>query len=387
VSDDFTNFDDAVEGDSGPIRRNLASGPVDTINWIASTERLLIGTEGAEHVAKASSLDEPLTPSAFSLRKASTIGSAAVDVLQIDTSAFFVGRSGSRLYEIAPSADGYQSADLSVLVPKLFTSPIVRTALQRFPDTRIHCVRADGKVGILLFDKLEKANCWMLYETSGEVRDVVILPGPNEIEDRVYYAVDRGAAGLCLERWNTEAECLNGVVSKLADSGVLYSGASTTSITGLGHLEGQSVCVWSAGVDLGTFTVASGAITLPSAVTSAFVGLPYTADWKSARLAIASATGNPLTQKKVLDHLGLVLENTHAQGLQYGDSFDYLDDMPQMEQGAPVVEGAVHAIYDETSFELNGAWTTDTRLCLRAQAPRAATVLAAVVSGAGHDKR
>lgn len=387
VSDDYTNFDDAEEGDSGPILRTIAMGPVDRINWILSLEQLIFGTEGAELPAKSSSFDEPLTPTAFSLKASSTIGSDAVEAVQVDSSGMYVARNGGRLMELAPDGARYVSQDLTSLNPGLFESPIVRLAAQRFPDTRLHAVRADGKVGILLFDKLEQANCWVLYETDGVVEDVCVLPGTPE--DTVYYVVKRTINSVTkryLEKWNLESEGTGAAITKLADCGLIYSGASTTAMSGLSHLEGKTVCVWGNTKDLGTYTVASGAITLTEAVTWAFIGLPYTADYKTARLALASTTGNPLTQKKRLDHLGLILADVHAQGLQYGSSFDYLDDMPLMEQGAAVDGDAIRVTYDETSFEVNGVWETDSRLCLRAQAPRPVTVLAAVVGIAGHDK-
>jgi len=61
------------------------------------------------------------------------------------------------------------------------------------------------------------------------------------------------------------------------DSAVLYDGAATTAITGLDHLEGQSVYAYADGIVQGPFTVASGAITLTTAASVALVGLDYSA--------------------------------------------------------------------------------------------------------------
>ena len=83
---------------------------------------------------------------------------------------------------------------------------------------------------------------------------------------------------------------------------------------------------------------------------------------------------------------GLVLANTHAQGLRFGQDFDNLEDLPLIEQGTTVTTGTIHSSYSEDSIELNGVWSTDTRLCLEAASPRPCTVLAAVITGAGHDK-
>lgn len=389
VSDDFANFDDEVEGDSGPISRNIGSGPVDTINWLLSLPQLLVGAQGSELVAKASSLEEPLTPSAFSLRPVSSIGSRNVRAIKLDASGVYVGRGGTRVYEITYDAAGYNYAsnDLTGIVPEIGEPAIVRVASQRLPDTRIHCVRSDGTVAVLVFDRFEKVTCWTEYETDGDVEDVVVLPG--DVEDMVYYCVNRtinGATKRYLEKWALESEGRGATTNVLSDSTLTYSGASTTSITGLGHLEGEAVVVWGNGKDLGDYTVTGGAITLSEAVTLAYIGLPYTAQWKSTKLAQASQAQAPLTQRKRIDHLGLILADTHALGLRYGQAFDALDDLPLIDKNAPVDTDSIHETFDSDSFEVNGTWDTDARLCLEAASPRPCTVLACVIGMSGHDK-
>lgn len=389
VSDAFESFDDATEGDSGPIKRSVGSGPVDKINWLLPLAHLLVGTQGAELVAKSSTLDEPLTPTQFSLKPASTLGSANLRALKVDAGGIFVNRGGSRVYEM--TLDGgvynYVSDDLTAIVPEIGRPAFVRVAVQRQPDTRIHCVRADGKVAILIFDRLEKVTCWVLYETDGLVEDVVVLPGA--VEDEVYYYVNRtinGNTKRYLEKWALESEAQNDALSILSDSTYVWTGASSTTITGLSHLEGETVVVWANTKDLGTYTVTGGQITISEAATTAYVGLAYTARFKSAKLALGVATGQPLTQRQRLDHVGLVLQDTHCQGLRFGQDFDHLYDLPLIERGTLVGDDVIHTTYSEDSIPLNGKWDTDTRLCLEAASPRAATVLAAVIVGAGHVK-
>ena len=260
-------------------------------------------------------------------------------------------------------------------------------AVQRQPDTRIHFVRADGKVAILIYDRVEKVTCWILYETDGLVEDAVVLPGTTE--DNVYYTVARtinGSTKRYREKWALESEAIGAARTILTDSTYVWTGASSATITGLSHLEGETVTVWANSKDLGTYTVASGQITISEAATTAYVGLAYTARFKSAKLALGSATGNPMTQRQRLDHVGLVLANTHAQGVRFGQDFDNLDSLPLIEQGTDIDQDAIHGSYSEDSIELDGVWSTDTRLCLEAASPRPCTVLAAVITGAGHDK-
>ena len=379
VSDSYESFDDEVSGDSGPITRSIGSGPVDTINWLLPLQRLIIGSQGAELSCRSSSFDEPLSPTAFSIKDASTQGSAQVNAIKYDTVGLFVQRSGTRVYQLTfdGQAYDYASSDLTILAPQIGEPSIVRIGVQRQPDTRVHCIRSDGKVAILVTDRVENVTCWVLYETDGVVEDVCVLPG--DVEDDVYYTVKRtinGSTKRYIEKWAKESECQGGTLNKQADSHIVYSGASTTSITGLSHLEGESVVVWGDGAYNGTYTVSSGAITLDTAVEEAIIGLGYTADYKSAKLAYAASMGSALNQLKKVSNIGLNLYNTHYRGVTYGPDFDNLDDLPAKEDGVTVAADTIHAVYDEEMFTFAGEWDTDSRVCLRAVAPYPVTILA-----------
>jgi hypothetical protein len=167
----------------------------------------------------------------------------------------------------------------------------------------------------------------------------------------------------------------------MADSHVVYSGAATTTLTGLSHLEGESVVVWGNGKDLGTYTVSAGQVTgLSEAVTTACVGLTYMGKWKSSKLAYAAGPrGTTLTKRGKVNRLGVILADTHPAGLQYGPDFDNLDNLPGVEAGAVVDQDVVREAYDEQSFSFDGEWNSDSRLCLQATAPRPCTCLAAIV--------
>lgn len=385
ITDAFEDFDDEFEGDSGPIIRSIGEGPVDSINWALPNQRLLIGTAGAELSARSSSFDEPLTPSNFTLKAASTQGSAAINAVRVDALAIFVQRSGQRLYQLLYNFEAYdyKSEDLTVGVPDLNEVGITHIAVQRQPDTRVHCVRADGSASVLVFDPGENVVCWLEIETDGDIEDIVVMPGANE--DAVYYIVNR-TGGRYIEKWAMESECRGGTLNKQADSFIVYSGSSTATITGLSHLNGKTVVVWGGGKDLGSYTVSGGQITLDEAVTSCVVGLSYEAKFKSAKQAFGASLGTPLTQRKRIDHVGLILADTHYQGLEYGPDFETMDQLPLYEDGAETAIDTVWESYDKDMVEFPGEWSTDSRMCLRATAPRPCTVLACIVSMMTNDK-
>ena len=391
VSDAFESFDDETVGDSGPLNRTIGAGAVDTINFLLSLQRLIIGADGAEFSAKSSSLDEPLTPTSFNVKISSSQGSAAVLPVKLDQSGVYIQRGGIRVFEVTFDVQSYEygSVDISQLVPDIGSPEIVRLGGQRQPDTRLHCIRSDGTVAMVTFDKTEQVNCWYEIETDGDIEDVVIMPSEaGDTEDSVYYVVKRtinGSTVRYLEKWANETDCRGATLNLQADSFVTFTGPSAT-ITGLSHLEGEEVIVWADGDDLSpdvagtqtTYTVSGGQITVGQSVTSAVIGLPYTAQWQSTK--IGSSEQVALNQGKKINHIGLVMAWVHAKGLRYGTDFTYahMNDMPEIERGTLVGGDTVSDTYDEQEIIFPGKWATDLRVCLQAKAPRPVTVLSLV---------
>ena len=390
VSDDFYNYNPDTIGDSGPINRTVGSGPVDDINWILPLQRLILGAEGAEHSVRATSFDEVLTPSNFNIKEASTQGSNSTLAVKIDSRGVFVQRGGSRLFELAFDVEvgDYRSNEATLVVPEVGEPSIEHVAVQRLPDTRIHCIRSDGIAAVLVYNPVENVLCWVTVETDGDIEDAVVLPGA--VEDSVYYVVKRtinGATKRYLELWALEEEARGDTFTMTSDSFLTYEGTAVSSLSGLSHLEGEEVVVWGNGKDLGRKTVVSGVIdTLPEPVTTAVVGLPYTAQWKSTKLAfVLKDEPLQLTFHKRIFQIGFVLADAYPQSLTFGPSFDVMDDMPLYENSEEVGDD-VRESYDEELIEFPGEWSNDSRVCVQAASPRPVTVLAAVLAYESEEK-
>jgi len=379
VSDRYASFDAEVEGDSGPITRTIGSGPVDHVNWALELAQLVFGTDSREHTMRASNQNQILTPSTSFIKKYSSQGSGDTIAVELDDTALFVQRGGKRLMQsVYDERLEFATGDLSRLYPESGGTGITHIAIQRQPDTRIHCVRSDGTVAILLHDDSEEISCWLTVSAGGTdavIEDVVVLPGADGTgEDAVYYSVARtvnSSTVRYLERWSLESECVGGTTSKNIDThvtGTVTSGA----MSGLTHLEGETVTVWVNGVDAGTYTVSSGAISAVTTDGSAVVGLSYTAQYKSTKLG-------RLMIKKNVSRVGIIAENMHYQALTYGPDFSSLDPLPMVQDGATISDNTVHTQFDEETFSFDGLWDTNSRLCLQAASPRPVTLLAALV--------
>lgn len=370
VVDAPESFDEDDETDAGPISRSLGTGPIDVVNWAVGLNGLVFGTARNARAARSSSFDEPLTPSAFSIKPISSRGSAKVPAVVVDQSVFYVHEAGARVFEAAFGGDGYVVRELSELVPEIGSPGIVRVAVQDNPDTRVHFVRSDGTVAILIINAVEQVTAWIDFTTDGTVEDVVVLPGTNE--DNVYYLVNR-TGGRYLERWALESQAQGGQFCRCLDSHITYSGVATSTLTGLSHLNGKTVVVWGGsgtGDIVGSYTVSGGSITLAVNVTHAVIGLPYTATWRSMKLGRAF-----LTKRGTLGPVGLILGPSYRQGLKVGTDAAHLDYLSLIEDGADVSN---HTTYDQPPYPINASINSDSSLYLQTVAPRYATVIAVV---------
>lgn len=391
VSDAYDSFDDTFVGDAGPINRTIGSGPVDVVQWLVSLQALAMGAQGAEYRIRSSSIDEPITPTNFNLKACSTQGSGSVSGVKIDQSAYFVNRSGCKVFELTFDLRTYDFSanDLFELCPEIGRPGIKRIAVQRLPDTRVHCIRSDGTAVVGVLNRSEQVLAWTTVVTQGTIVDVCVLPAAaGDLDDQVYYAVQRtidGATVVFLEKWAQEIDTRGGNLCLLADAYYTYSGASTYTVTAA-HLPNTEVVVWADGADVGTddssstwvqryTTDGTGTIRLSSPATNVVVGLGYSATFTSAKMGLQAPGGSPLNQQKRANHIGVILADTHRKGIRFGSSLDYMDDMPAMENGTAVTT-EVSETYDENLIEFPGKWTTDLRINIVAQAPRPATVMA-----------
>jgi hypothetical protein len=89
--------------------------------------------------------------------------------------------------------------------------------------------------------------------------------------------------------------------------------------------------------------------------------------------------GTALGQTKKVNQIGIIARDIHASGLQFGPSFTELYDLPTTKDFQAVDADTVHVDFDAPTFPFGGHWNSDSRVALRAAAPKPATLLAAVV--------
>ncbi len=350
VSDAYYSFDADVEGASGPITRTIGIGPVDAINWLCPTSRLIMGLPTEDLSVRSSSFGEVLTNTNANIKENSGQGSAPIGFAKAGQSIYFAHHVTSKLIRLFydGNSDSHSDEDLMTMHPEIATAGIKRITVVRQPETRVFLVLNDGTARVFLHDRVEEVGSWARMESSGLIEDVVTLPETSE--DRVYFVVNHSGTRT-LEKLSLFSE------TNPHDSHVRYA-STTTTITGLTHLEGLSVGVWGDGADQGSYTVSGGSITVPTTYTDVTVGIRYTADYTSNKLS-NYLPYSPITRRTRVVDIALLASNLYGAGLSVGPDSANLRD----------VEGATGVEYEQDSFPFDGQYGTNSRVHVRATAP------------------
>lgn len=298
-SGDYENMAVGALADDA-LEYTLAFRQVNVIRWLASMGALLIGDAQNEHEAVGAGIDEPLGGDVLPrIRARGAWGSAAVQALVLSDAVLFHQAASRQVYllrdtgvsrEIAPAVDLTILAE-HITSPQLAAHPAVFAGQ---PNRQLFFVRSDGVLLVCTYYPEEQVAAWSRYVLGGTdaaVESAAVIPHPDGDRDRIWVSVARtinGATVRSIEYFDDNAAEMSGRnwTSLYTDSAVVYSGSAATVISGLSHLEGESVDVIADGSYKGRFTVASGQITLATAASVVEVGLPYTSTIVTMRPAL-----------------------------------------------------------------------------------------------------
>ena len=277
--EDFSKSRPLKDDDS--LEFSLASGRIDIIQWVTAFGDLLIGTAGSEYKAIGSD-QGVITPSSLNVREQSFWGSLRLRPLIIGNSVLHVQRQGARVRDLYYSLerDGYAGNDLSVLAPHLFDNHVIRQwDYQQAPGSLVWAVRDDGLLLGMVYMKEHDIWGWFRFTTKGKVRSCAVTAG--YLEDTLYLVVEREVQGephwfleRCVPRWREE----DGIEQAFfVDCGLTYNDPDNPvdAVSGLEHLEGESVAILADGSPLDEQVVVDGRVELPYAACIIHVGLPY----------------------------------------------------------------------------------------------------------------
>lgn len=327
---DFENFTKSrVLRDSDRIEMDLTGGEINRVKWLLPLRELLAFASSGEFSIIGPGGTMPATNPVQTQYGYS--GSGDVPPLVAEDTALFVDRTrrGVRDLRYAFEQDGYTGNDLSIFAYHFFEGKeIAGWALQKNPWSVVWVYLNDGTLLSFTYKREHQVWAWCEHDVGGEVESICAIPEGDE--DAVYMIVKRtinGGTKRYVERMHERA-FTDIKDAFFVDCGVTYSGAATTTITGLGHLEGETVVALADGSVVEGLTVSSGQITLNEAASKVHVGYFNYAEVETLPPAIqlqdvGSARGRPIKLSRVF----LQLEKT--RGIKVGPTRDTLTEYLQ----------------------------------------------------------
>jgi hypothetical protein len=212
-------------------------------------------------------------------------------------------------------------------------------------------------------------------QTKAVCESVAVIPTDND-EYQTWVIVKRTINNITrryVEFLNTfKFTATDNTTFNFLDSAASYSGAASSTISGLDYLEGQTVNILSNGSTHATRIVSNGSVTLEKASTDVKVGLGYPSILQTMRLDAGSQNGTSQAKTKRIYEITLRL--FESIGVEVGGNLNDMERIPfrkssdVMDQGIPTFNG-------DKTVEFRGNYDTDGFIFVRQTQPLPLTIL------------
>jgi len=263
----------------------------------------------------------------------------------------------------------------------------VQMGYQQDPDSIIWCVRADGVLVGMTYEKDQDVFGWHPHTMGGtsdaqgtiaQVESVAVIPGSSDVaRDEVWVSTKRWVN----DAWVRHIEVMgagheaDGAIEDafFVDAGLTYSGAATSTLVGIRHLEGETVQILADGAAHADKVVTDGAVTLDREVTKAHVGLYKNRDVGLLRIEAGSADGT--AQGKIKRISSVVLRLFQTVGVLLGSDAENLERI-EFRSSADAMDTALAPFTGDRKAPLPGGYSRDGKIFIRQDQPLPFTLLA-----------
>ena len=284
----FFDFRAGKARDDESIAVTLDTDQVNAITGIFSNRTLQVFTSGGEFTVPTS----PITPENVAVIPQTNFGSKKVRPITIDGSTLFVQRTGKaiRNFFFVDAGQAYVSDSVSVLASDLIIDPIEMASSRGTTSVDAnyaYFVNSDGSMAVYNSLAAEDVRGFTDWATDGNMISVAV------VDDTLYTYVARVIGGSTVYMLEREDPSLT------TDSSA--SATSTDTLTGLAHLEGETIEVIADGAYMGQFVVSGGQITISRSANLITGGLNFTPIIKTMPLNIQLDNGpNAALPKRII---------------------------------------------------------------------------------------
>lgn len=357
--------------DDDRISFRVAAREANTIRHIVPLTQLILLTSSAEWLVTSGDV---LTPSTVNVRPQSYVGANNVQPVVINNTMIYGAARGGHARELAYNwqANGFVTGDLCLRSAHLFDGlELVDMAYMKAPQPIVWAISSNGKLLGLTYVPDQQIGAWHQHDTQGEFESCAVVAEGGE--DFLYCVIKReidGADVRYVERMASR-QFSDPEDAFFVDCGATYDGAAATTISGLDHLEGETVSILADGAVRAQQVVTGGAIELDISASVVQVGLPITADLQTlpmtAQIDAAFGQGRQKNVNKVW------LRVYESSGIFAGPALDKLREYKQRTGEPYDTPPALRT--DEIELSLTPTWSAGAQVYIRQTDPLPLTIV------------
>jgi hypothetical protein len=377
VTADFENHTPGINDDDA-VNVTIASDKVNVIQHMIQGRFLQILTTSSEFTLSGGTGTQPVTPTNVNVLRETTFGSSDVRPIRAGSSTILIQKGQEKVKEVTfdLDTDGLVGRDLTILAEHIARGGLTDMIWQQEPELILWFVRTDGVLIGLSYDPQNQTIGWHTHPlgASGVVESITAIP--SGAEDQVYLSVKRTIDGSTVRHIVFMENIYFGTDVADAfyvDSGLTYDSTATTTISGLNHLEGETVQILADGAAHADKTVSGGVVTLDRSASTVHVGYSY--DSKVQTLRMEGGADDGVSQGKIKRIHGATIRFLDTVGAEIGPDENNLDRLPfrdssmSMDEAVPMFDGD-----KEISFP--SGYDNDARVFVRQTQPLPMTILA-----------
>ncbi|UQP01390.1 hypothetical protein L0Z36_05500 [Burkholderia multivorans] len=393
VSADFEVFktkDADQETDDSAIVQQLNARQLNKLAWMVESDSLLIGMTGDEWVVGPANASQPVSATNLNAARRTSYGSKRIQPVQVGGTIMFVQKAGRKLrdFKYDFSSDNYVSTDVTKIADHVTrgrsgtNNGIMSLCYQQEPHSIVWAARADGQlIGCTYDEEAGRSDVYGWHrhpDANGFVECVASMPAPDGASDDLWLIVRRQINGQTVryvEYLNpTLQDDESGAEAFYVDSGITYRGAPTTAISGLGHLEGETVAVLTDGAVHPSRTVVAGSIALDWPASVVHIGVPTKCRIQTMQLNAGAANGT--AQGKTKRVANVVTRFSRSLGGAVGPTFEDSDLEPlNFRRPSNLMDNVVPLFDGDMESSWRGGYEGQSWVCYQNDQPLPVTLL------------
>jgi hypothetical protein len=340
-----------------------------------------VGTAGGEFIVSQGDTNSPLSPTNCRVVRQTTFGSAQVSPPTVGSAVLFLQRAKRKVREYVYQfeTDAWAAPDLTILAEHVTEGGIVEMAYQQEPFSTVWMVRSDGVLLGMTYERAQEVIGWHRHIIGGGgiVESVAVIPSEDGTRDDLWAVIRRTIGGSTKRYIEFMTAGLPEGATGTADATYLdsmlsYDGGSVTVLTGLGHLEGETVDILADGATHPQKTVSGGSITLDRASTKVHVGLPFVSTLQTMRIEAGAADGTAQGKQKRISRIHYRFLKT--LGAKHGYSDGSTDIIP-FRSSADAMNAPPALFSGDKEVEFPRKWDQDGYIVLVQDQPLPMTVV------------